>query len=45
MLVGVAFLPLSFPPSGTYLGILHHKKAKLRNNMRQSVSGSDGIKS
>ena len=29
MLVGVATLPLSFPPSGTYLGILVHKQATL----------------
>ena len=38
MLVGVAFLPLSIPPSGTYLGILHHKQAKLRKDMQHSVS-------
>ena len=36
MLVGVTFLPPSFPPSRTY-DILHHKKAKLRKHMRQSV--------
>ena len=36
MLVGVAFLPLSFSARWN-IGILHHKKAKLRNNMRQSV--------
>ena len=38
MLVGVAFLPLSFPPSRN-IGILHHKKANLRKHMRQSVYG------
>ena len=32
MLVGVAFLP---PLQN--IGILHHKKAKLRKHMRQSV--------
>ena len=36
MLVGVASLPPSFPASQN-IGILHHKKAKLRKHMRQSV--------
>ena len=40
MLVGVAFLPTSFPPSRT-VGILHHKKAKLRKHMRQSVDACE----
>ena len=34
MLVGVAFLPLLFPPSGK-IGILHYKRVKLRKHMRQ----------
>ena len=38
MLVGVAFLPPSFPPVLQNIGILHHKKAKLRKHMRQSVT-------
>ena len=35
MLVGVASLPPSFPPSRT--GILHHKKTKLPKHLQQSV--------
>ena len=40
MLVGVAFLPFSFPPHMCALwniSILHHEKAKLRKDMRQSI--------
>ena len=37
MLVGVAFLPPSLIPALQNIGILHHKKAKLRIHMRQSV--------
>ena len=37
MLVGVAPLHLSFPPSGTYLGILQYKQAKLRKHLQHSA--------
>ena len=37
MLVGVTPFPPSCPPSGTYLGILHYKQAKLRKDMQHSV--------
>ena len=37
MLVGVASLPPSLIPALWNIAILHHKKAKLRNNIRQSV--------
>ena len=38
MLLGVGFLP-SFIPALQNIGILHHKKAKLRKHMRRSVQG------
>ena len=38
MLVGVASLPPSLIPALWNIGILHHKKAKLRKLMRQSLS-------
>ena len=37
MLVGVASLPPSLIPPLHNISILHHKKAKLRKHMRQSV--------
>ena len=37
MLLGVASLPPSLIPALQNKGILHHKKAKLRKHMRQSV--------
>ena len=37
MLVEVAYLPPSLISTLWNIGILHHKKAKLRNDMRQSV--------
>ena len=37
MLLGVASLPPSLIPTLRKIGILHHKKAKLRKHMRQSV--------
>jgi hypothetical protein len=33
----VAPLPPSFPTTGTYLGILHYKQAKLRKYMQHYV--------
>ena len=41
MLVGVAFLPPSFPPSRTFL---HHKKAKLPKHLQHSVYTKAGAK-
>ena len=38
MLVGVAFLPPSLIPALQNIGVLHHKKAKLRINLQQSVN-------
>ena len=35
--VKVTPLPPSFPPSGTYLGILLHKQPKLRKDMHQCI--------
>ena len=39
MLVGVAPLPLSFPPSNLLnIAILHHKQAKLPKHLQHSVA-------
>ena len=37
MLVAVAPLPLSFPPSLRNIGILQYKQAKLRKHLQHSV--------